>query len=317
MLLEGPLTDLSTRRLSAPVLSAFGTFFGTSDGGAMLRSRFAAMAAHVAGRFANDDDVLGIEIFNEPVSDDDGLRRLDAAALSPVRTAAPDKLYLFEPSSTRNIFDHATVGQGSIGPLTAYAPHVYTDAFSANAGTIAFTEEDLLTSNSNARDEATGFQAPLVITEWGFDPSLPNAADYVRDEQAAQDTVMASSFFWVWKEISQGHWGCFDEDASGGLTERSALKASLAHVYPARVAGFPRSFSYDAASGHFAMRFYADTSVVASHEMIVPAVLGSPKKITCDGRAIAPVAIDGATVRVVCGAGDGVDHDLTIDVAPP
>ena len=62
-------------------------------------------ATLASARFANDDAVMGFEIFNEPVTDDAGVRRLDDAALARVRAAAPDKLYLFEPPATRNIID--------------------------------------------------------------------------------------------------------------------------------------------------------------------------------------------------------------------
>src|SRR5215813_7020836 len=51
MLLQGPLTDLGTRRTSTQVLAAFATFFGSMPEGAMLRTRFAAAVAHVAERF--------------------------------------------------------------------------------------------------------------------------------------------------------------------------------------------------------------------------------------------------------------------------
>src|SRR6185436_11307282 len=147
-----------------------------------------------------------------------------------------------------------------------YAPHVYTYAFTKGAGDIALTAEDLLRSNANARDEAIGYRAPLVIGEWGFDPKLPNASDYVRFESEAQDMVMASSFFWVWKEESQGGWGCFDhEEATDTYTERANLKSWLARVRPLRIAGFPRQWSWDVEARRFSMTFYAEASVTAPH----------------------------------------------------
>ncbi|MFO0616392.1 MAG: cellulase family glycosylhydrolase [Polyangiaceae bacterium] len=237
MLLEGPLEDLAARRLSGPVLDAFETFFGPSADGAYLRERFAAAAEHVAQRFAHHPAVMGVEIFNEPLADDAGIARLNDAAYARVHAAAPDKLYLFEPPATRNLIDTATIGTASIGPLSVYAPHVYTYAFAADAGAIPLTKDDLARSNLRAREEASGWHAPLVITEWGFDPKLPNAPDYFRFEQEAQDEAMASSFFWVWKESSQGAWGCFDHDDVGGaFSERAATRAALAHVRPSRVA---------------------------------------------------------------------------------
>jgi endoglycosylceramidase len=312
MLLEGPLTDLGERRLSAPVLAAFETFFGPSADGAYLRERFAAAAEHVAKRLAHHGAVMGFEIFNEPLCDDAGIARLNDAAYPRVHAAAPDKLYLFEPPATRNLIDTASIGVGSVGPLSVYAPHVYTYAFADGAGTIALTKDDLARSNLRARDEASGWQAPLVITEWGFDPKLPNAADYFRFEQEAQDAAMASAFFWVWKEMSQGAWGCFDHDeASGAFVERDATRAALAHPHPARIAGFPRAFSYDRDRRRFAMTFYADAAVKGAHEIVVPEAIGA-LTATCDG-ALAPAVRDGTRVSVECGGADGRDHELVLE----
>lgn len=312
MLLEGPLEDLGDRRLSKPVLDAFDTFFGPSADGAYLRERFSAAAEHVAKRLSAHPAVMGFEIFNEPVTDDAGIARLNDAAFARVRAAAPDKLYLFEPPATRNIIDSATIGAGSIGPLSVYAPHVYTHAFTANAGSIVMTKDDLARSNLRAREEAAGYEAPLVITEWGFDPKLPNAADYFRFEQEAQDDAMASAFFWVWKEMSQGAWGCFDHDAAtGAFTPRAAMQAALAHARPSRIAGFPRAFSYDAGARRFSMTFYADASVDGAHEIIVPDPIGA-LSARCDGEAVT-ASREGTRVTVACGAGDGRDHQLVLE----
>jgi endoglycosylceramidase len=311
-LLEGPLEDLGERRLSKQVLDAFDTFFGPSADGAWLRERFTAAAAHVAGRFANHPAVLGFEIFNEPVTDDRGIVRLNDVAFRPMREAAPQKLYLFEPPLTGTLIDTATIGAGSIGPLSVYAPHVYTHAFAADAGSIVITKEDLARSNDDARAQADVWAAPLVITEWGFDPKLPNAADYFRFQQEAQDAVMASAFFWVWKEMSQAEWGCFDHDAStGAFTARPATKAALAHVRPSRIAGFPRAFSFDRAARRFHMTFYADPAAKGAHEIIVPETIGE-LSAKCDGAAVA-TSRDGARVSVLCGAGDARDHELVLE----
>lgn len=312
MLLEGPLTDLGDRRLSKPVLDAFDTFFGPSDDGAYLRERFAAAAEHVAKRFADHPAVMGLEIFNEPVTDDAGIARLNEAAFARVRAAAPTKLYLFEPPATRNIIDTATIGAGSIGALSVYAPHVYTYAFTADPGSKTMTKDDLARSNLHARAEADGYAAPLVITEWGFDPKLGNAAAYFRFEQEAQDDVMASSFFWVWKEMSQGGWGCFDHDeATGAFTPREATKTILAHVRPARIAGFPRAFSYDRDARRFEMTFYADPKVSGAHEIVVPEPLGE-LTAKCDGVPVAGERV-GERMVIACGARDARDHTLTLE----
>ena len=127
---------------------------------------------------------------------------------------------------------------------------------------------------------------------------------------------MASSFFWVWKEISQGGWCCFDhDDASGSYSERVATKRALAHVRPSRIAGFPISFAFDRSSGRFTMRFHADPGVRGPHVIVVPEVLGPPLAVRCDERNVTP-NIDGTSVSISCGDADDRDHELAVDFAP-
>ncbi len=318
MLLGGPLTDLDTRRLSKQVQDAFATFFGDSSEGARLRDRFANMAVHVAERFAHEEAVIGFEGYNEPIAVDEGLARFDHVVYPALRAAAPDKLYLFEPSATRNFLDSASIPTTTLGPMTAYAPHVYTAAFaSTDDQKAALTKDDLLFSNESARKEADAWKAPLVITEWGFDPKAPNAANYFKWQSELQERFMASSFFWVWKEQSQGSWGCHDFDAStGAFTARPPVKAALARVRPSRVAGWPLAFGFERGAGHFSLSFYADPAVKAPHRVDVAEALGAPTAIRCDGKTVVATAASAGLYEVACGAHDGQKHLLEVDVVP-
>ena len=129
---------------------------------------------------------------------------------------------------------------------------------------------------------------------------------------------MASSFFWVWKEESQGAWGCFDHDAaSDTYTERAAVKKALAHVRPRRIAGFPTAFGFDRAAGRFSLAFHAEPEVTAPHEIDVPEAMGPVLSVQCDGKDITSTSSrDGTVLTVACGGADGFDHALTVDVAP-
>lgn len=317
-LLGGPLVDLDQRRLSKQVQDAFATFFGEGPDGARLRDRFAKMATHVAQRFAHEDAVFGFEGFNEPIAVDEGLARFDHTVYPEIRAAAPDKLYLFEPSATRNFLDSASIPAAPLGAMTGYAPHVYTAAFtSTDAQKAALTKDFLTPSNESARREADAWQAPLVITEWGFDPKAPNAAQYFTWESELQEQVMASSFFWVWKEASQGSWGCHDFDATtGAFSPREDVRKALARVRPARVGGWPLSFGFDRASGHFSMTFFADPAVSAPHEIDVAPALGAPTAVRCDGKGVTATTPRPGLYDVACGGRDGAHHVLEIDVAP-
>ena len=317
-LLEGPLDDLEERRLSQQVLDAFDTFFGTSADGAWLRERFVAMASHVAERFADHPAVLGFEIYNEPVTDDAGVARLNQAAYSALRQAAPDKLYLFEPPAVRNFLDSATIATEPLGEMTGYAPHVYTGVFTTTEDDHeTITKDQLRRSNANARLEANGWQAPLVITEWGFGPDSPKADDYLRWQSELQEEYLASSFFWLWKEQSQGYWGCFDYDEpTDSFSPRQALRSSLARVRPAAVAGWPLSVAFDRSRGELSLQFHADPAVDASHLVSVAPALGEPSSVGCDGVEVPFSALGYGLIAVDCARGESGVHTLTVAVAP-
>ncbi len=306
--------------MTGQVLDAFNTFFGSSPEGATLRSRFIAMATHVATRFAGDSSVIGLEIYNEPPPDMATLLPFYTPALAAFRGAMPHKLFTFEPSALRNIVDRAPLGAGSLGPGTAYAPHIYTFVF--NNGTAAaqqaMTKADLEPSNQSASLEAASWDAPPLVTEWGYGPTSPNAESFFTWQSELQEQYMLSSFMWVWKELSSGYWGCFDYDATTStFTERPTMKKALARVRPAAVAGWPGSYAFDRATGVFSLSFQSDPAVTAPHLIAVAPALGAPRAVTCDGVAVATKAYDAwGTLAVQCGQGDGVMHTLGVKVAP-
>ncbi len=306
-LLEGPLTDLDARRASAQVLKAFSTFFGPSAKGAALRTRFAAAAAHVAARFADNQAVIGIELYNEPLADEDA--QLDVfhdEVIAAVQKADPGRLAFFEPNVTRNFFDHAPLAQREPWPGSVYAPHVYTLSFTAtDEQRKAMTKAKLEPSNRGAASEAKSWNAPLVITEFGYGPDAIQADNYLRWQTELQDQYQASAFFWVWKEQSQGSWGIYAHDAaSGHWTERDHLRQALSRVVPEAVSGWPTSFGYDREARRFELRFTGDPAITAPSRIFVPAAvdIGASFDVSCDGAARAS-ARDEETgiVEVACG----------------
>jgi endoglycosylceramidase len=307
-----------TAATAPQVVEAFDTFFGASPAGANLRARFIAMATHVAARFAAEPAVIGLEIYNEPPPGIDALRPFYDAALASFRQVSPDKLFVFEPTGLRNIFDTTSNGPGSLGPGTAYAPHVYTFVFNHQAGAADMTKDDLRPSNVGAADEAASWDAPALVTEWGYGPDAVHAADFFTWQAELQEENQLSSFLWLWKELSPSFWGCFDYDAAtGAFTERPAMKKWLARVRPSAVAGWPTAYSFDRASGVFDLAFRSDPSVDAAHLIAVAPLLGAPLAVTCDGAAVEASPFDAwGTLSIRCGGTDGADHTLRVTVAP-
>ena len=313
-LLEGPLTDLEKRRTSGQVLQAFSTFFGDSSDGAALRTRFAAAVGHVTARFKGDDTVIGIEIMNEPLADETAqLDRLHDEVITAIRAADPGRLAFFEPDALRNFFDHAPLAQRDPWPGTVYAPHVYTLAFTGTAEQRQkMTRATLEPSNKAARAEAKSWNAPLAITEFGYDPVGIQANEYLDWQLDLQDQYQASGFYWLWKESSQGAWGLHDHDATTDTwTVRKSVQAARDHITVEAVAGWPESFVHDHAKLRFELKFTGDPAITAPSRIFVPEPIDSGVSFnaTCDGVAQDFLTASGL-IEIPCG-GPGT-HTIVI-----
>lgn len=310
--LGGPLRDLEARRLSKPVLAAFETFFGPGAEGDRLRGRFAAMAAHVAARFAGDDAVIGLELFNEPLATFEQLTTFHAAVFGAVRAVAPKKLVFFEPLATRNFSDRADIPSAPLGAGTVYAPHVYTAAFGSEEIRAAVTRDALERSYVNAREEADAWQAPLVVGEYGFPPKDPKMADYLAWHGELASEQRASTFFWVWKEIAQGEWGLFDRDAAGAWRERPAVIAALSRVRVQTAAGRIVSIRHPAGPASLVVEIEGASDGDVRDNLVSFGARYAPSRATCDGAVVA--ITPGEPARVPCG-GRG-RHVLDVRATP-
>lgn len=299
-LLGGPLLDLEARRLSGQVLRAFKGFFEEDREG--VQGRFIAAAASLMRRFAGDEAVVGIEIFNEPLGTPAALQAFHERAARALREVT-DKLIFFEPSALRNQADEAPLPDAPFPVAGAvYAPHVYTLAFGDPRGELGgLTYERLAPSVRAARDEARAHGAPLFIGEWGIGPTAQNAARWLRYELDAQDEVLASSALWLWKEQSQGSWGLFDlDEGTGRWIERQGYIQAVSRPYVQVAGGDLRAVRYDSEAQR--LRYEVERGAVpVGDEVFVPAWFPRPVAV-CDGSAVAAER-DPATavLRISCG----------------
>lgn len=303
MLLQGPLTDLGTRRTSQQVNDAFNTFFAAGDPSG-LQAAFIDALDHVATRFQRTDAVLGFELYNEPPVGDTLVEPFSIAAATRVRAAAPDKLVFFEPSATRNLVDFAPKAQAPFPVVNAvYAPHVYTYVFASDPTLLMNLQPaDLEASVLGTRAEATAWHTPLVIGEYGIGPTGTNADLWMGVQAQMHDRYLASDAFWVWKEESQASWGVFDHNADDTWTERPQVVAWLSRTHAARIAGTVMANEYD----YTTRALHLEAHGGGTHSIYTPA---DGATFTCNGKTLS-AARDAATglSEVAC---DGV-----LDVTP-
>jgi endoglycosylceramidase len=313
--LGGPLTDLEDRRLATSTLQAFVDFFRNER---HTQRRFAKAAFRVARRFRKNPHVLGYELMNEPIAfltgDPGALREFHERVGRAVHRADRRHAIVFEPDAIRNSLNQAEIpGEPFAIQPALYAPHIYTGVF--DSLTYVGDPALLAPSMEAAAAEAAAWGAPLLIGEYGIDPSHPYANEWITQQLDLQDRLRAHSTFWLWEEISSGRWGLFDGESSEPGGERLARTTALSRVYARAVPGKVLEHDFDAAANTLSLRY--DQSGTEPLELFVPARrYPSGFVLTCDG---APVAapwdpLDGS-VTLQCGAGSG-EHVLELVPAP-
>ncbi len=303
-LIGGPLPANDNE--SAQVLGAYSTFFGATSEGQYLRDRYTAMAVAIAKRFAGDPAVIGFELFNEPFTTDDLLHPLYDEMVPALRAVAPNKLVFWEPYSLRIESGEAETGDGGpIGAGTVYAVHIY------QIGSGWQTEAELRQTLTNAQTEAQSWGAPLVVTEYGYDPSSASFATWVNAAQDVAAEVTAGDMLWLWKEESGGYWGLYSFDDAGVPTERAATVQTLTRARLEAVAGLPVSIAYDTTAQKLTVQFIGSAAVTAPNIVSVGAEASPPAsawKATCDGAAVTTSGSD--PLQIAC-AGEGA-HVLVV-----
>jgi endoglycosylceramidase len=308
-LLQGPLDDLGARRVSAQTQDAFRTFFALDDASG-LQAAFSDMLTQVATRWATNPHVIGFELFNEP---DTGSRELDAfhaRAGQAVRDAAPGKLVFFEPPALRNFTDF--IPQPSPFAISGgvYSPHIYTYVFATDQTRFnTFVAADLEPSLQAARNEATQYQTPLFVGEFGVGPTDDVQHNLWMQTQAQlHDRYFASDAFWVWKEQSQASWGLYDFDGTN-WTERPLVVGWVSRVHLARIAGTPKSLESSVTGDGIRLELEPGSAVDAPHLIYIPERFADSTSIRCDG-------IEGSTARDAATGLVALPCDGVVDVGP-
>jgi endoglycosylceramidase len=273
-------------------MAAFDNFFEYPGEHSHLQDHFAGAWAAVVARFKDHPAVLGYDILNEPSpgsvysANDISLTRPDGAAAefdSTLFTEFYERMIMAirEVDSEGWIFYEPRVaapanGQPSfILPLEdprdgdsriAYAPHLYSVQFEFNRVYTPESDDTLQDWETSRNIETEAQKAPLLLGEWGFDPEWPGADLFMRELLDMGDRMMLG---WTYWSYDPGGWGIWERDEQGDFVERENANA-LVRPYPQRVAGIPRSFSYDPDVRVFELAFDPSPSATLPTEVYVP-----------------------------------------------
>jgi endoglycosylceramidase len=248
---------------SAEVSGCFDWFFTHPE----LQDAFAAAAALLAARVADDPHVIAYDPMNEPYFGSASVSEFEPGRLWPfyqrvetaVRAVAPNALMFLEPSAARNL-GFATA-LPAFGAGDVYAPHYYPQTTETGGydGDPTWIQADI----AGLADDAVRLGAPLVVGETGIIHDHDRAGDFMRDLLDALDSHFASVA--VWDYGRGGGWSLLDADGNENVTAQAFVRP-----YAHRIAGVPLAMSYDAATGVF-QASWAETGIAAPTEIVLPA----------------------------------------------
>ncbi|MGH8541987.1 MAG: cellulase family glycosylhydrolase, partial [Stenotrophobium sp.] len=256
--------------------AAFDNFWSNNAAadGIGLQDHHAAAWAHVAQRFRSDVNVLGYELLNEPwpgtqvatcVVPVTGCPVFDATLntfyrrdIAAIRKADPRTLIWYEPNVIFN--NGVATDVGNVGDTHAgFSFHDYCltePETSTNTGCGTF--DDLVFSNALSHVAATG--DAILLTEFGANNDASNLSAMV----SRADSNMVGWQEWAYCECGDPTTSAAPGteaivvDPSKPLTGSNLNTGNLAVLsrpYPQAIAGTPKSYGFDAASGAFSLDY--------------------------------------------------------------
>ena len=273
-----------------------------------LQDAFAAAAALLAARLADDPRVLAYDPMNEPYFGSTGPSEFEPDRLWPfyqrvagsVRAVAPGALMFLEPSAARNL-GFATA-LPAFGPGDVYAPHYYPQTTETGGydGDPTWVRADI----AGLADDAARLGAPFVLGETGIIHDHDRAGDFMRDLMDALDSHFASVTLWDYGR--GGGWSLLDADGNEHVTAQAFVRP-----YAHRIAGVPLAMRYDAATGGF-QASWVETGVAAPTEIVLPVRL-YPQPVVTLGDPRDTYAHDPAAGRLtITGHPKVATHTVTI-----
>ena len=294
-----------SREFGVAVVNAFDAFWhdAAGPGGVGIRTRYAAMIGHVAGRLGRHDAVAGYDVMNEPNAfaiipgQMEGLHAFYAQVVPAIRAAeeaagVPHRMIFFEPSITWGSMP-AAVDRFTDDDQLVYAPHIYQGGLDSTP--LDSTPFDRAWTES--ADLYGG--APILAGEWGADPRRAEdpADGYFLLHQRFQDAYLYSATLWTWREAcGDPHkaadwrdgripyvWGLFDVDCERNevLGLRTPLASQLTRPALRAAAGRVTSLVVDEAA-----RSLDATGKSASRGSFVaflPGPIGRPPRVSGTG----------------------------------
>ncbi len=235
-------------------------------------SELVAAWKHVAEYLADAPAILGFDPINEPswgsyavaTFEKDRLQPYYEQAITAVRAVAPKWLAFVEPSNSRAL-GFSTSLQPFHAPGIVYSPHLYDVGAESTGMFDPAHAPDLVEMASELGDEAKRMHAALWVGEYGGQATDPQIATYLGADYDGISAVAAGSTYWAYDR--GGAYSLLDSDGN----EVPAIVSAVVRPAPARIAGTPIGWTYDAASRVLEVQWHADAKIQAPTVILAPA----------------------------------------------
>jgi endoglycosylceramidase len=243
-----------------------------------LQDHYALTLARLAQRFRDHPAVLGYDIMNEPWAgtliddpesfDSGPYRAFLERMIAAIRAVDEDGWIFFEPRawgpnygdpSYIGVLDDPREGEERL----VYFPHYY----SVNVDIFQKYDPE---SDTSIRDwaesrklEIDAQRAPMLIGEWGTDPTWTGALEYLQEAARMADSMTSGWAYWSYE---LGGWSPVD-----GNRDESPIADILVRAYPQRVAGQPIYIDYDPDARRLSLGFEQKQGVTGPTEIYIPA----------------------------------------------
>jgi endoglycosylceramidase len=323
--LPRPPYDLNARRVSAPVLDAFNSFWENVDN---IQDRFMPVWQLVALRYADNPVVIGYEDMNEPVAiqTPNGLQLLDnfhVKAAQALRKVDKNHLFWLEPEVTTRNFTLKYPLRSSPFPdkNIVYAFHLYPGLAGLNFSTYSDWFTALTATFDSALAEAQSYGAVPVLDEWGTNLHQKyNPIPFVTVILELADERFMGNAFWGWTDFGDSaddSWGCYSWDYTvNGFTASQPGLYALAKPYMLAVPGRFVSNVFDYTTNTLTVTFKANGGEGAPLAYIPHHTYPDGFIVMLDGNQI-DVTIDPYSQRVLIPwHGQSGQHTIIIEPEP-
>ncbi len=264
----------------ANVLACYDGFYTDDD----LQAAYAAMWGHVAAYLADEPAIIGFDPMNEPhwgtyavsMFEVDRLQPMYARVIEAVRAHARWIVFA-EPGASRNLGIASKLEPFDV-PDVVYAPHMYDATAELGGEFDAAHRDSFLAAAMDLKTDADRLGVPLWIGEYGGNGASPQIGPYMDAAYDGAAASFAGTMYWAF-DRSDGY-GILDPEGN----EKTTLLDAIVRPYPARIAGEPKTWSYDEATRTLEETWTPDPAITAPSVIITPArVYPSGVDVACGG----------------------------------